>query len=111
MVCSLIYFITQIILIRTLDDYWALGPILMAFFCFGLTIGIMMALSVPLCRVTQHYLDGMFFTELLWLFAVMMIYKYWDSITKEDLEFALPNIPQTHKLLGDQQSAMYPIAK
>ena len=33
----------------------------------------------------------MFFSSLFTLLAVMMVYKYWDSITKEDLEFAVSN--------------------
>jgi hypothetical protein len=37
----------------------------------------------------EHYLDGMFFSSILTLLSVMMIYKFWDSITKEDLEFAV----------------------
>jgi len=57
----------------------------------------------------EHYMDGLFFATLLNLLAVMMVYKvrsrppqrvlidsklitarqYWDSITKEDLEFSV----------------------
>jgi hypothetical protein len=37
----------------------------------------------------KHYLDGLFFGTTFNLLAVMMVYKYWDSITKEDLEFSI----------------------
>jgi len=31
----------------------------------------------------------MFFGTICSLLGVMMVYKYWDSITKEDLEFSV----------------------
>jgi hypothetical protein len=31
----------------------------------------------------------MFFAAICTLLSVMMVYKYWDSITKEDLEFSV----------------------
>jgi hypothetical protein len=37
----------------------------------------------------SHYIDGTFFATLCTLLSVMMVYKYWDSITKEDLEFSV----------------------
>ena len=39
--------------------------------------------------MAKHYIDGMFFGTMCSLLAVMMVYKYWDSITKEDLEFSV----------------------
>jgi hypothetical protein len=37
-----------------------------------------------------HHHDGEeFFNSLCMLLAVMMVYKFWDSITKEDLEFSV----------------------
>jgi Chitin synthase export chaperone len=44
-------------------------------------------LSITLVHVFNA--DGMFFGDLFMLLAVMMVYKYWDSITQEDLEFAV----------------------
>jgi hypothetical protein len=38
---------------------------------------------------TKHYFDGTFFEAACNILAVMMVYKYWNSITKEDLEFAV----------------------
>ncbi|KAK8058602.1 chitin synthase export chaperone [Apiospora phragmitis] len=45
--------------------------------------------SSTICNATSHYLDGLFFATICNLLAVMMVYKYWDSITKEDLEFSV----------------------
>jgi hypothetical protein len=38
---------------------------------------------------TEHYIDGVFFWTLCALLTVMMVYKYYDSLTKEDLEFSV----------------------
>ncbi len=39
--------------------------------------------------MAKHYIDGMFFGVICTLLSVMMVYKYWDSITREDLEFSI----------------------
>lgn len=49
----------------------------------------MLSLSQIICTNTSHYVDGLFFGHVCSLLAVMMVYKYWDSITKEDLEFSV----------------------
>lgn len=49
----------------------------------------MFGFSTQICVGVKHYIDGTFFGVLCLLFAVMMVYKYWDSITKEDLEFSV----------------------
>ncbi|KAK4052421.1 Chitin synthase, class 7 [Microbotryomycetes sp. JL201] len=88
--CIVIYIILQLILvIRTLDDRWPIGDILFgtAFFVIGQVI--LYGFSVTICDAVHHYIDGIFFATLCTLFAVMMVYKYWDSITKEDLEFSV----------------------
>ncbi|PVU91679.1 hypothetical protein BB561_004275 [Smittium simulii] len=88
--CLLIYLISQVILVvNTLDEYWPLGNILFAaaFFIIGQVIQFF--LSNKICEAIKHYVDGLFFTTICTLLAVMMIYKYWDSITKEDLEFSV----------------------
>ncbi len=89
-ICLLIYIIMQIILVvNTLQDRWPLGHIL--FGVFFLVIGqvILYVFSAKICEAAQHYLDGLFFATICNLLAVMMVYKYWDSITKEDLEFSV----------------------
>ncbi|KAJ3166771.1 Chitin synthase, class 7 [Irineochytrium annulatum] len=85
-----IYVTLQIILVvYTLDDRWPLGDLLfgLTFFCAGLILEF--ALSGFVCEQTGHYVDGMFFGTICTLLGVMMVYKYWDDITKEDLEFSV----------------------
>ena len=103
---SLIYFITQIILITSLDEYWALGPILMGFGCFVMAIVLLLILGSSICKVTQHYLDGLFLCEICMLLTVMMIYKYWDTITGEDLEYALPYLSESNEYLRTSMGKM-----
>lgn len=74
--CVVIYVILQFILVlRTLDDRWPLGDIIfgVAFFTIG-TI-ILYAFSVTICDAITHYVDGLFFSTLSFLLAVMMVYK------------------------------------
>ncbi|RKF75215.1 Chitin synthase export chaperone [Golovinomyces cichoracearum] len=85
-----VYVISQILLVtNTLQDRWPLGDI--AFGAFFLVIGqlILYFGSNTICDAVQHYLDGLFFATTCNLLAVMMVYKYWDSITREDLEFSV----------------------
>jgi hypothetical protein len=98
----------QIILVtRTLEDHWPLGDIAFGVFFFAIGQVILYAFSTQICNAVQHYLDGLFFATICNLLAVMMVYKvsqhilvslkifntnfgqYWDSITKEDLEFSV----------------------
>ncbi|KAI8359123.1 chitin synthase III catalytic subunit [Choanephora cucurbitarum] len=86
----LIYTISQIILVvRTLEDRWPLGDIFFGVLFFVSGLVVMYILSVTLCDQMKHYLDGLFFGSMFNLLAVMMVYKYWDSITREDLEFSI----------------------
>ncbi|KAK4554395.1 Chitin synthase, class 7 [Recurvomyces mirabilis] len=85
-----VYVVMQILLIvGTLQERWPLWHI--GFGIFALVIGqvILYVFSEVICDNVQHYLDGLFFATLLNLLAVMMVYKYWDSITREDLEFSV----------------------
>ncbi|KAJ3053428.1 Chitin synthase, class 7, partial [Quaeritorhiza haematococci] len=84
-----IYVLLQIVLvINTLDDRWPLGDILFGFTFFVAAQLFMYVFSSRICDMAKHYIDGMFFGAICTLLAVMMVYKYWDSITKEDLEFS-----------------------
>ncbi|KAK1926070.1 chitin synthase III catalytic subunit-domain-containing protein [Papiliotrema laurentii] len=88
--CALIYSISQLVLVvRTLDDRWVIGDVLfgVAFYIVGCVV--LFAFSNTICDSVSHYIDGVFFFTLCMLFTVMMVYKYWDSITKEDLEFSV----------------------
>ncbi|KAI1654576.1 chitin synthase export chaperone [Daldinia decipiens] len=85
-----IYVALQILLVsRTLEDRWPLGDIAFGLFFFIVGQVILYALSSTICQATSHYVDGLFFATTCNLLAVMMVYKYWDSITKEDLEFSV----------------------
>ncbi|ORX95579.1 hypothetical protein K493DRAFT_260408 [Basidiobolus meristosporus CBS 931.73] len=85
-----IYFVLQLILVlKTLDDRWPLGDILFAMLFFVIGQAILYFFSEDICAHAAHYIDGMFFGVLCTLVSVMMVYKYWDSITKEDLEFSV----------------------
>lgn len=89
-VCAVVYIVLQLILvIRTLDDRWPIGDIIFGTAFFAVAQVIQFGFSVTICDAVKHYLDGLFFSTLCNLLAVMMVYKYWDSITKEDLEFSV----------------------
>jgi hypothetical protein len=88
--CIIIYVLLQIVLVlNTLEDRWPLGDILFGFLFFIIGIIFQYILSTTICESAKHYIDGIFFVTIFTLLAVMMVYKYWDSITKEDLEFSV----------------------
>lgn len=85
----LIYVILQIVLVvNTLDDRWPLGDILFGLSFFIIAKLFELVFSTQICNAATHYIDGMFFGTTFTLLSVMMVYKYWDSITREDLEFS-----------------------
>jgi hypothetical protein len=85
-----VYVALQILLVvRTLQDRWPLGDIAFGIFFFVVGQVILYAFSTDICEAMSHYLDGLFFATTCNLLAVMMVYKYWDSITREDLEFSV----------------------
>lgn len=89
-VCAVVYIVLQFVLVlRTLDDRWPIGDIVFGTAFFAVAQVIQFGFSVTICDAVKHYLDGLFFSTLCNLLAVMMVYKYWDSITKEDLEFSV----------------------
>lgn len=85
-----VYVVSQIILVvGTLEDRWPIGDITFGIFFFVIGQVILYVFSDTICDTIQHYLDGLFFASICNLLAVMMVYKYWDSITREDLEFSV----------------------
>lgn len=81
-VCVVVYTISQLMLVlQTLEDRWPIGDIVfgVAFFTIGQVL--LFAFSVTICNAIKHYIDGLFFFTLCMLLSVMMVYKYWDSIT------------------------------
>jgi len=88
----LIYVISQLVLVfRTLEDRWPIGDIVFGTAFFVVAQAIAFGFSQTICNAVDHYIDGLFFFTLCILLSVMMVYKYWDSITKEDLEFSVGN--------------------
>ncbi|KAF5347046.1 hypothetical protein D9758_011632 [Tetrapyrgos nigripes] len=87
-ICAAVYVVLQLILIfRTLEDRWPLGDIVFgtAFWVIGMVL--LFAFSATICDAIQHYIDGLFFSELCVLLSVMMVYKYWGQY--HDLEFSV----------------------
>ncbi|ORZ33232.1 chitin synthase III catalytic subunit [Catenaria anguillulae PL171] len=92
-----IYLVLQVILVvNTLDNRWPLGDLFFGVLFFATGQVFVHLFSTSLCTTAKHYIDGLFFGATFSLLAVMMVYKYWDSITKDDLEFAIP----TNKMMG-----------
>ncbi|KIW98058.1 chitin synthase export chaperone [Cladophialophora bantiana CBS 173.52] len=85
-----VYFVMQIILVvNTLQDRWPLGDLAFGAFFFIIGQVILYVFGKRICEGVSHYLDGLFFATVCNLLGVMMVYKYWDSITREDLEFSV----------------------
>ncbi|PGH17624.1 chitin synthase export chaperone [Helicocarpus griseus UAMH5409] len=105
-ICLVIYLVMQIILVvNTLQDRWPLGHIAFGVLFFIAGQVILYVFSEAICENIQHYLDGLFFATICNLLSVMMVYKYWDSITKEDLEFSVgvkPNNWEVKELLPEE---------
>jgi len=90
LICTVIYIVSQLVLVfRTLDDRWPIGDIIFGTAFFTIAQVVLFAFSVTICDAIKHYIDGLFFFHLCMLLSVMMVYKYWDSITREDLEFSV----------------------
>ncbi|KAJ6480115.1 chitin synthase III catalytic subunit-domain-containing protein [Mycena vulgaris] len=88
--CTAIYVVSQLVLVfRTLDDRWPIGDILFGAAFFAAAQVLLFGFSITICNAIKHYIDGLFFFTLCMLLSVMMVYKYWDSITREDLEFSV----------------------
>ncbi|KAJ7719933.1 chitin synthase III catalytic subunit-domain-containing protein [Mycena metata] len=90
LLCTVIYIVSQLVLVfRTLEDRWAFVSIAFGVAFFAAAQALLFGFSVTICNAIKHYIDGLFFFTLCMLLAVMMVYKYWDSITREDLEFSV----------------------
>ncbi|KAF2156624.1 hypothetical protein K461DRAFT_272685 [Myriangium duriaei CBS 260.36] len=85
-----VYVVMQVLLVvGTLQERWPLGHIAFGVFFFVIGQVILYVLAETVCEGVQHYMDGLLFATVTNLLAVMMVYKYWDSITREDLEFSV----------------------
>jgi hypothetical protein len=100
----LIYVIMQIILVvNTLDDRWPLGDVLFGVGFFLLGQIFQLFLSVQVCEVAKHYVDGLFFGTICSLLGVMMVYKFWHSITLDDLEFSVGGKANVWEIKDEQE--------
>ena len=98
------YVVSQIVLVVfALDSYWPLGAILLGVFFFvaGQILGYVF--SDTICKGASHYVDGLFFASLCNVSTVMMIYKFWDMITTDDLEFSVANVEQGVSAFADEK--------
>lgn len=87
-----IYFMVQLILVFTrLDTRWPLGSLFISAILFAFSVLGSPAISVSVCESSNHYIDGVFFIISFTLLSMMMVYKYYDSITQDDLEFSIPS--------------------
>lgn len=94
-VILVVYVVSQLILVFfALDSYWYLGAIVLFSFFFIAGQLLLYVFNEGICSGLTHYVDGIFFASLSNTFAVMMVYKFWDMITSEDLEFSVANVEQ-----------------
>lgn len=99
-----VYVVSQLILVFVaLDLLWYLGAIVLFSFFFIVSQILVYVFSQQICEGTTHYVDGLFFGSLCNLFAVMMVYKFWDMITAEDLEFSVANVEHGISAFGDTE--------
>ena len=85
-----IYVVSQVVLVlRTLDERWPINDIATGVLAFVAGLILMYGFNNQICENVKHYIDGTFFGTLCTLLAVMLVYKFWDSITREDLEFSV----------------------
>ncbi|KAJ3108565.1 Chitin synthase, class 7 [Phlyctochytrium planicorne] len=86
------YFLISVILVLTsLRDKWPIFDLLVGLTFFGGGQVIQYLLATRICEQFGHYVDGMLFGSIATLLSVMMVYKFWDDITKEDFEFSVNN--------------------
>jgi hypothetical protein len=75
-ICVVVYIILQLVLvIRTLDDRWPIGDIIFGTVFFAVGQVILYGFNVTICNAVKHYIDALFFSTLLTLLSVMMVYK------------------------------------
>lgn len=87
-----VYGVSQVFLsLYVLKNAWAFSALLLCIFFIIASQILVYVLSQVICEGCNHYLDGLFFASLSNTFAMMMVYKYWDIITAEDLEFSVSN--------------------
>lgn len=108
-----LYVASQVVLsFVTGNTYWNLGALFLTSFFFVAGQIIAYVFNETICRRLTHYIDGLFFSSLCTLFAVMMVYKYWDMITPEDFEFSVAPVAafQNRAFADDRKSVYEPLS-
>lgn len=82
--CFTFYFCA--VLIR---DWWASGSYALALFFLISGQLLMFAFGRLICEHTRHYIDGIFFATFCNMVSFLMIYRAYDTVTAEDLEFTV----------------------
>lgn len=85
----LAYLIYQVVLLRLIEaEVWAYGTLSIAvvFFSFACTFLFYGCNLVAL--LSERYLDGLFFFHLFIFCTVLMVHKYWYSISDNEIECA-----------------------
>jgi len=106
MLGAALYIAIQVYLVlNRLSTYWPLGDLALAtiFFVLGQTVTFF--LSGTICETTKHYIDGNFFGMLCLGLSVMMIYKYWDTVTEDEDEVGVVGRPDDWKVADEANYA------
>lgn len=99
-----VYVVSQLILVFfALDSYWSLGAIILFTFFFVAGQILVYVFSQTICVNSKHYVDGIFFGSVCNLSALMMVYKFWDMITTDDLEFSVAAVEQGYAAFGNEE--------
>lgn len=84
---AVLYLGVQVYLVwKRLSTKWPLGDLALAMLFFLLSQAFTFLLSERICESTRHLIDGNFFGCLCLCVTVMMIYKYWDTVTEDEDE-------------------------
>lgn len=98
----LLWLLSQLWLVfTTIDTLWPLGDLFLAVGFYLVGVAIMLGISADICERNKHYVDGLSFGVLSILLAIMMVYKFWDAITKDDMDFSLGQLGTTTWKVND----------
>ncbi|CUM64397.1 uncharacterized protein PRCAT00002000001 [Priceomyces carsonii] len=98
------YVCSQVVLVVfALESFWPLGAISLGVFFFVAGQVLTYGFSDKICEGASHYIDGLFFGSLCNVFTFMMIYKFWDMITTDDLEFSVANVEHGINAFGEDE--------
>lgn len=72
-----------------IKNFWATCSYALALFFFVSGQLLMFAFGRLICSSVRHYIDGIFFGTFCNLCAFLMVYRAYDTLTAEDLEFTV----------------------